>query len=93
MAGKSDKKSRNELNGMFGKRFIVGMEEYHKSTHEERHHVLKEWREKGYQTAVEERGEINESPCPVRGCKIDSAHRHYAVAEDVQGMQHHATTL
>ena len=90
MAGKSDKKSRNELNGMFGKRFIVGMEEYHKSSHEERQHVLKQWLEKGYQMEVKERGDLDESMCPVRACSIDHPHRHYAVAEDIH---HHVNTL
>ena len=72
-------KYRHELNGIIGKRFIVGLHDYHKSTHSEREEVLRLWRDGGYQTRVKQRGEIRsrEFTCPLKRCTMETPHIHH----------------
>lgn len=72
-------KYRHEFNGIFGKRFIVGMQEYDKSTHEHRQDVIRKWHENGFQSRVTRRGELKERDfkCPFQNCDVAEPHRHY----------------
>jgi hypothetical protein len=74
-------KYRHEFSGIFGKRFIVGLEEFRKSTRDERQEVLKLWTDKGFKSRVKERGELKDEiftgrPCPVQACQIKGLHTH-----------------
>jgi hypothetical protein len=97
MAGRNHK-YRHEFTGIFGKRFIVGLEEFRNSTHEERQNVLKLWTEKGFKSRVKERGELRDDlfsdhPCPVQGCKLKEAHTHSKVSQEAQTRKPDAHTL
>jgi hypothetical protein len=92
-------KYRNEFNGLFGKRFIVGVHEYRKSTNEERMQLLRIWHEKGYDSQVKLRGELKSSEtmctgkhCPLSGCEVKEPHKHYVDGDcDIVGVKHQAT--
>jgi hypothetical protein len=82
-------KYRNEFNGIFGKRFVVGLEEFRNSTHEEKQEVLRIWTEKGFKSRVTARGELKddfftEQTCPLQTCKLRDPHTHPAVGLEAQ---------
>jgi hypothetical protein len=72
-------KYKHEFNGIFGKRFIVGMQEYDKSTHEQRQEVIRVWHENGFQSRLKQRGELKEGDfvCPFNACDVTQPHKHY----------------
>ena len=73
-------KYKHEFNGIFGKRFVVGIQEYDKSTHEQRQEVVRIWHESGFQSQLKKRREFNEGNyfgCPLKACDIDKPHKHY----------------
>jgi hypothetical protein len=85
---------RHEFNGIFGKRFLVGLQEYHKSTHTEREEILKLWKEKGFQSRVKQRGELKdyENICPMKQCPVVGLHKHYVDGDaDIHGVRSHTT--
>ena len=74
-------KYRQELCGIIGKRFLTGMEEFKKSTHDEKHEIIRIWKEKGYHAGVKARGELREDffteqACPIKRCDIARTHTH-----------------
>ena len=71
-------KHRHEFNGIFGKRFILGLEEYHASTKVERADVVMMWKDKGFERQVIKRGEVKEDEfkCPLQACKLATSHMH-----------------
>jgi hypothetical protein len=72
-------KYRHEFNGIFGKRFIVGMQEFDDSTHEQRQEVIRSWHENGFQSRVKRRGELKEGDvvCPLHACDVTTPHKHH----------------
>jgi len=72
-------KYKHEFNGIFGKRFVVGMQEYDKSTHEEREEVIRIWHQNGFQSRLKQRGELREGSfvCPMSACDVSTPHKHY----------------
>lgn len=87
-------KYRHEFNGIFGKRFVVGLHEYHKSTESEREEVLRLWRDKGFQSQVEERGDLKDGVflCPLQQCNMETPHKHHVDGDaDIHGILSHAT--
>jgi len=70
---------KHEFNGIFGKRFVVGMQEYDKSTYEERQEVIRIWYEKGFHSRLKQRGELKEGSfvCPMNACDVATPHKHY----------------
>ncbi len=80
---------RHEFSGTFAKRFVVGLQEYHKSSHPEREEVLKLWKEKGFQLLVKQRGELkdDENMCKVRQCSLIEPHKHHVDGDaDIHGV-------
>jgi len=71
-------KYRHEFNGIFGKRFILGLEEYHASTKAEQADVVRMWKEKGFAAQVVKRGEVKEDEfkCPLHACNFAAPHLH-----------------
>jgi hypothetical protein len=67
-----------EFSGIFGKRFILGLEEYHDSTRAERDHVVKLWKAKGFAAQLAKRGDVKDDdfPCPIEGCTDKTTHVH-----------------
>jgi hypothetical protein len=91
-------KYRHEFTGIFGKRFIVGLEEFRNSTHEERQNILKSWTEKGFNSRVKERGELRDDlfsdhPCPLQGCNLKERHTHSKVSHEAQMRELDSYTL
>lgn len=85
---------RHEFDGIFGKRIIVGLQEYYQSTHSEREEVLKLWKTKGFQSQVEERGELKEGEnvCVIKQCSLVGQHKHYVDGDaDIRGIRSNAT--
>lgn len=85
---------RHEFNGIFSKRFMVGLQEYQKSTHAERDEILGLWKEKGFQSLVKERGELKDSEnmCPIKQCSVVGLHKHYVDGDaDIHGVRSHDT--
>ena len=80
---------RHECNGIIGKRFVVGLQEYHKSTHSEREELLRLWRDGGYHSKVKQRGELSggEFACPLKQCNMETPHIHHVDEHaDVHGI-------
>ena len=72
-------KYKHEFNGIFGKRFVVGMQEFDKSTQEQRQEVIQIWHESGFQLRLQQRGELKEGEfmCSSHACDVTEPHRHY----------------
>ena len=85
---------RHEFNGIFSKRFLIGLRQYQNSTQSEREEVLKLWTEMGFESRVKARGEIKErdSICPIRGCSLELPHNHHVDGDaDIRGIRTHTT--
>lgn len=67
-----------EFSGIFGKRFILGLEEYHDSTRAERDSTVKMWKANGFAAQLAKRGDVKEDdfPCPIEGCADRTPHVH-----------------
>lgn len=59
------------------------MEDFQKSTHEERQEILRLWKVKGFEEQVKNRGEIRDEAfiCPLQGCHLHKAHIHEVTEE------------
>jgi hypothetical protein len=88
-------KYKHEFSGIFGKRFVTGWEEHHKSTHEERQETIRLWKEKGFETRVRLRGDLKDRTfeCPLTECDLDKPHKHVVDGDaDIPRLHRHRAT-
>lgn len=77
VAGRTHK-FRDEFRGIFGKRLLRGLEDFQKSTHEERQEIIRLWKDNGFEEQLKKRGEIRDQGflCPLQGCHVHKPHIH-----------------
>ena len=70
---------KHEFQGIFGKRLLRGVDEFRRSSHEERQVVLRLWKSMGFEAQLKKRGELKDDdpfPCPLHGCHVVDPHIH-----------------